>query len=145
MTSKAYLRPPWAARAIGGRMARAFRPSVVRLLSVPGRVTGRWRSVPVVILEHDGHRYLLAAYGDTEWSRNLRAAGIGRLSGRGRSEEVIATEVPPDQRPPLIGAYLQQFGTLPTVASTFRALPDPADHPTFCISSDHQRIKGPTS
>jgi hypothetical protein len=142
MTSKAYLRPPWAARAIGGRMARLFRPSVVRLLSVPGRTTGRWRSVPVVVLEHDGHRYLLAAYGDTEWSRNLRAAGFGRLGGRGPVEEFTTTEVPVEQRPPLIGAYLQQFGTLPTVARTFRALPDPADHPTFRISGDHQRSEG---
>jgi deazaflavin-dependent oxidoreductase (nitroreductase family) len=144
MTSKAYLRQPWAARAIGGRMARLFRPSIVRVLSVPGRTTGRWRSVPVVVLEHDGDRYLIAAYGDTEWSRNLRAAGIGRLSGRGRVEEFTTTEVPAEQRPPLIGAYLQQFGTLPTVASTFRALPDPADHPTFRISGDDQPSEGPT-
>jgi len=47
--------------------------------------------------------------------------------------------------PALIGAYLQQFGTLPTVASTFRALPDPADHPTFRISGDDQRSEGPTT
>jgi len=144
MTSKAYLRPPWAARAIGGRMARLFRPSVVGLLSVPGRTTGRWRSVPVAVLEHEGHRYLMATYGNTEWSRNLRAAGIGRLSRRGRVEEFTTTEVPVEQRPPLIGAYLRQFGTLPTVASTFRALPDPADHPTFQITGDHQRSEGQT-
>jgi hypothetical protein len=144
MTSKTYLRPPWAARAIGGRMARLFRPSIVRLLSVPGRTTGRWRSVPVVVLEHDGHRYLMAAYGDTEWSRNLRAAGIGRLSGRGLVEEFTTIEVPAEQRPPLIGAYLQEFGTLPTVASTFRALPDPADHPTFRMTSDDDLNEGPT-
>jgi deazaflavin-dependent oxidoreductase (nitroreductase family) len=135
MTTKAYLRQPWAARAIGGRMARLFRPSIVRLLSVHGRTTGQWRSVPVVVLEHDGDRYLIAAYGNTEWSRNLRAAGIGRLSGHGRVEEFTTTEVRAEQRPPLISAYLRQFGTLPTVASTFRALPDPADHPTFRIIS----------
>ena len=144
MTSKAYIRQPWAARAIGGRMARLFRPSTVRLLSVPGRTTGRWRSVPVVVLEHDGHRYLVAAYGDTEWSRNLRAAGIGRLGGRGPVEEFTTTEVPTEQRPTLISAYLQQFGKLPTVASTFRALPDPADHPTFRITCADQGNEGPT-
>jgi hypothetical protein len=144
MTSKAHLRQPWAARVIGGRMARLFRPSIGRLVSVPGRTTGRWRSVPVVVLKHDGHRYPIAAYGDTEWSRNLRAAGVGRLSGRGHTEELTTTEVPAEQRPTLIGAYLQQFGTLPTVASTIRALPDPADHPTFRISGDDQRNEGPT-
>jgi hypothetical protein len=86
----------------------------------------------------------MAAYGNTEWSRNVRAVGIGRLSGRGRIEEFTTTEVPAEQLPPLIGAYLQQFGTLPTVASTFRALPDPADHPTFRITDDDQRNEGPT-
>jgi hypothetical protein len=32
----------------------------------------------------------------------------------------------------------------PTVASTFRALPDPADHPTFAIAANNQRNEGPT-
>jgi hypothetical protein len=50
MTSKTYPRQAWTARTIGGRMARLFRPSTVRLLSVPGRTTGRWRSVPIVAL-----------------------------------------------------------------------------------------------
>ena len=63
---------------------------------------------------------------------------------RGRVEEFTTTEVPAEERPPLIGAYLQQFGTLPTVASTFRALPDPADHPTFRITCADQGNEGPT-
>jgi deazaflavin-dependent oxidoreductase (nitroreductase family) len=136
MTSRAYRRPSWAARVIGGRMARLFRPSIVGLLSVRGRTTDEWRSVPIAVLEHDGHRYLMAAYGDTEWSRNLRVAGSGRLTQRGRVEDFTAVEVPAAQRPPLIDAYLQKFGTLPTVGSTLRALPDPADHPTFRITGD---------
>jgi deazaflavin-dependent oxidoreductase (nitroreductase family) len=134
MTSNAYLRPPWAARVIGGRMARLFRPSVVCLLSVRGRTSGQWRSTPVAVLEHDGQEYLLGAYGHTEWVRNLRAAGSGRLTERGRVQEFTAVEVPAEQRPPLIEAYLAQFGKLPTVARTFRALPATADHPTFRIT-----------
>ncbi len=140
MTTNAYIRPPWAARAIGGRMARLFRPSVVCLLSVRGRTTGQWHSSPVVVLEHDGQRYLVAAYGDTEWSRNLRAAGTGRLTRRRRVEEFTVAEVPVEQRQPLIEAYLRQFGKLPTVARTFRALPDPAHHPTFRITGGHHEI-----
>jgi deazaflavin-dependent oxidoreductase (nitroreductase family) len=106
---------------------------------VRGRTTGQRRSTPVVVLEHDGQRYLVAAYGDTEWSRNLRAAGTGRLTRRHRGvEEFTAAEVPVDQRQPLIEAYLRQFGKLPTVARTFRALPDPADHPAFRLTGSHQ-------
>jgi deazaflavin-dependent oxidoreductase (nitroreductase family) len=134
MTARQYLRPPWAARVIGGRMARLFKPQVVSLLSVPGRTTGLWRSTPVAVLTHGGEEYLLSAYGDTEWSRNLRASAAGRLTRRGRVDRFTAVEVRPDQLPPLVEDYLRQFGELPSVARTFRALPDPADHPTFRIT-----------
>jgi deazaflavin-dependent oxidoreductase (nitroreductase family) len=128
---KPYLKPPWPARTIGARMARLFRPSVVTVLSVRGRTTGRWRSVSVAVLAHEGQRYLLSAYGDTEWSRNLRAAGAGRLRNRRRVETINVSEVPVPERAPLMEAYLRQFGSFPTVKRSFVALPDPADHPTF--------------
>jgi deazaflavin-dependent oxidoreductase (nitroreductase family) len=134
MTTTGYLRPPWMARKVGGRMARLFRPSVVSVLAVPGRSSGEWRSAPVAVLTHGGHDYLIGAYGNTEWARNLRAAGHGRLTRRGKAEAFTAREIPVDQRPALIDAYLATYGRLPTVARTFRALPDPADHPTFEIS-----------
>jgi deazaflavin-dependent oxidoreductase (nitroreductase family) len=114
-------------------MARLFKPDVVSLLSVPGRQSGRWRSTAVAVLDHEGQRYLISAYGNTEWSRNLRAAGRGRLTHRGRVESITATEIATDNRAALIAAYLLEFGSLPTVAPTFEALPDPADHPTFRI------------
>jgi deazaflavin-dependent oxidoreductase (nitroreductase family) len=125
-------------------MARLFRPSIVGLLSVRGRSSGEWRSVPIAVLDYDGDRYLLAAYGDTEWSRNLRAAGGGRLTRRGTVEEFTAVEVPAAERPPLIDAYRQKFGTLPTVGRTLRALPDPADHPTFRIAGAPGGEEAPT-
>lgn len=135
MTGRAYVRPPWGARVVGARMARLFNPSVVSLLSVPGRTTGEWRSNPVAVLEHDGSHYLVSAYGDTEWSRNLRAAGRGRLKRKGRTEEFTAVEVPTEELPALIDAYVRKFGKLPTVGRTFRALPAPGDHPAFKITS----------
>jgi deazaflavin-dependent oxidoreductase (nitroreductase family) len=134
VTRRIYRKPPWAARTIGARMAARFNPLVSRL-SVPGRVTGRWHTVSVAVLEHDGKRYLLAPAGDTDWSLNLRASGSGRLEHRGHVEEFTATEVPVEERPPLIDTYLDRFHKMPTVARTFRALPDPAHHPTFLITS----------
>ena len=130
-----YLPPPWGARVIGNRMARLFARNVLSMLSVRGRRSGEWRSVPVAVLAHEGERYLIAPRGNTDWSRNLRAAGTGRLRRRGRTEEFDAVEVPVQQRPPLIEVYLAQFGRFPTVEATFRELPDPADHPTFRIVS----------
>lgn len=134
MTDKPYLRPPWPARTIGSRMARLFRPSIVSVLEVPGRTSGQSRSASVAVLEHDGQRYLMSAYGDTEWSRNLRTAGHGKLTQRGTTKQFTAVEVPVSERPALIADYLDKFGSLPTVKKSFATLPDPADHPTFRIT-----------
>jgi deazaflavin-dependent oxidoreductase (nitroreductase family) len=145
MTTQPYLRPSWGVRVIGNRMARIFARRVLSDLSVPGRRTGRWRTVPVAVLEHHGQRYLIAPWGNTEWSRNLRAAGTARLTRGGRTEEFEAVEVPAAERPPLIEVYLERFGRYPHVAPAFRELPDPANHPTFRIlrSSSHQNRGGP--
>jgi deazaflavin-dependent oxidoreductase (nitroreductase family) len=138
MTERAYRKPPWMARTIGARLAARFNSAVSRL-SVRGRTTGRWRTVSVAVLEYDGQRYLLAPAGDTDWSRNLRASGHGHIESRGRIEDITTIEVPVEQRPPLIEAYLRRYGKMPSVARTFRALPDPAHHPTFLITSTRPR------
>ena len=87
----------------------------------------------MAVLDHGGESYLVAPRGNTEWARNLRAAKSGRLQRKGCVEEFAAVEVPVGERSPLIGAYLEQFSRFPTVAGTFRQLPDPADRPTFRI------------
>src|SRR5262245_42888446 len=133
MSEVHYLRPSWGARVIGRRMARVFARSVLSMLAVRGRTTGQWRRVPVAVLDYGDRRYLIAAGGWTERSRNLRAAGSGRLTRKGRTEEFDAVEVPVAERAPLLEAYLAKFGRYPTVGATFRQLPDPADHPTFRI------------
>jgi deazaflavin-dependent oxidoreductase (nitroreductase family) len=137
MAEGPYLRPPWFARVVGNRMAVLLNPTV-RVLSVRGRTSGRWRSVAVVVLEHAGQRYLLAPSGNTDWSKNLRASGRGRLRHRGRTEEFSAVEVPVQQRQPLIETYLRCYGRMPRLAATFRKLPDPADHPAFRIVKSEQ-------
>src|SRR5450759_1173558 len=122
VSERVYLRPPWSARVVGNRMAAIFRPSVVWQLSVRGRRTGRWHTVPVAVLDHDRERYLLAPRGETDWALNLRASGTGR--------------------PGLIEAYLARYASMPTVARTFRALPDPADHPVFQITGSTSHDPG---
>lgn len=102
-------------------------------LSVRGRRSGQWRTVPVVVLEYEGERYLLTPFGDTDWSRNLRAAGGGRLRRGRRVEHFTAVEVSPQQRGPLIKAYVRRYGKMPGVKTSFDQLADPADHPAFRI------------
>jgi deazaflavin-dependent oxidoreductase (nitroreductase family) len=133
MSARRYLKPPWMQRHVGNRLAPLFRPSIVSKLCVEGRRTGRVQTVPVAVLEHEGERYLVSYRGESDWARNLRASGRGRLLQRGRSEEVSVAEVPVGERPALLEEYSARFGKLPTVGKILRELPDPADHPIFRI------------
>jgi deazaflavin-dependent oxidoreductase (nitroreductase family) len=130
MTKMAYRRPPWWLRAVGNRLS-PLNTKTVAVLSVPGRHSGRTRRTPVAVLEHDGARYLISPFGDTEWARNLRAVSSGMLS-RGRdTERIRVVEVPPERRSPLLAAYRARYGRMPRVDASFRDLPEPRDHPTF--------------
>jgi deazaflavin-dependent oxidoreductase (nitroreductase family) len=133
MSARRYLKPPWMQRHVGNRLAPLFRPSIVSKLSVEGRRTGRIQTVPVAVLEHEGERYLVSYRGESDWARNLRASGRGRLLQRGRSEEISVAEVRVGERPALLEEYSARFGKLPTVGKILRELPDPADHPIFRI------------
>lgn len=53
------------------------------LLTVPGRRTGKLRSTPVAVTPHGGGWRLLSVHGESDWARNLRAAGEGTLAIRG--------------------------------------------------------------
>jgi deazaflavin-dependent oxidoreductase (nitroreductase family) len=130
MPQRRYLKPSWLISHVANPLLMRF--GIVPTLKVRGRETGHWRSVPVNVLELDGQRYLVAPRGETDWVRNLRAAGGGQLQyGRRRTEPFTATEVPDEEKPPIIEAYQQRWGG--QVRSQFEALPNPADHPVFKI------------
>jgi deazaflavin-dependent oxidoreductase (nitroreductase family) len=81
-----------------------------RVLEVRGRSSGQWRQTPVNLLSLDGERYLVAPRGHTQWVRNLRASGEGRLRlGRG-TEDFTASEIADDtQKAPILRAYLKRW------------------------------------
>ena len=101
--------------------AKVFNPAVAwftrrglsvagsRVLEVRGRKSGEWRRTPVNLLNLEGERYLVAPRGHTQWVRNMRVAGGGRLLLGKRVEEFRATEVPVEARPPIIRAYLKKW------------------------------------
>lgn len=80
-----------------------------RVLAVRGRTSGQWRTTPVNPLTLDGKRYLVAPRGHTQWVRNLRAAGGGELRVGHRTEAFTATELPDDQKPPVLRSYLRTW------------------------------------
>jgi deazaflavin-dependent oxidoreductase (nitroreductase family) len=68
------------------------------LITIRGRKTGLLRTTPVAIIDVEGRRWVWAPWGDVQWVRNLRAAGMATITVRGRKEQVAATELDPTER-----------------------------------------------
>ena len=111
-TTARYIAPDWFTR-------RVFNPLVARLtrwgisvkgsrvLEVRGRTSGEVRTTVVNLLTIDGARFLVAPRGETQWVRNLRAAGgVGALRLGRRREGFVATELADADKAPVLRAYL---------------------------------------
>src|SRR6185312_5175542 len=74
-----YRAPGWFTRNVFNRLVAFLTRQGIsvlgsRVLAVRGRKSGEWRTTPVNLLDHDGHRYLVAPRGEAQWVRNLRVA-----------------------------------------------------------------------
>ncbi len=67
------------------------------LVTIRGRTTGQPRSMPLAVTEMDGRRWIIGAYGDVQWTRNLRAAGEADIRVDGQMVHVRATELGPGE------------------------------------------------
>jgi hypothetical protein len=77
-------------------------------LQVKDRSSGRLRRTVLVVAKHQGQRYVVSMLGDrSEWVRNVRAGGGGAFIKRGRSRPVMLTEIPPEERAPILKAWCQ--------------------------------------
>jgi deazaflavin-dependent oxidoreductase (nitroreductase family) len=108
-----YLKPRKATNLSNEIVARLTRLGVSvwgsRVLSVRGRTSGEWRTVPVNLLTLEGERYLVAPRGHTQWVRNLRVAGSGELRVGRRVEVFTATELADEVKPAILRAYLRRW------------------------------------
>jgi deazaflavin-dependent oxidoreductase (nitroreductase family) len=94
------------------------------LLTVRGRRTGRPRTTPVGLLAHDGHRYLFSAFGEVNWVRNLRAAGVGIIA-RGRHRETLrAAELSAEEAGQILQSILKSPTFKRVVGPYFPVAPD---------------------
>ena len=76
------------------------------LLSTRGAKTGRQRTTPVIPVERDGKRWLVAPYGAVAWVHNARAGGQVTIH-RGRdTREYAVREVRPDEAAPILKSYI---------------------------------------
>lgn len=92
---------PWLVRVTTPMTNRFMRlglptgPNV--LLTVRGRTSGLLRTAPIAVVEIDGRRYVIGAYGDVQWVRNLRAAGEASIRLGRRDIDVTSRELGEDE------------------------------------------------
>src|SRR6476469_9339238 len=112
--AESFQEPGWFTKNVFNRaVARLTRLGISvagsRVLEVKGRKSGEPRRTPVNLLTLDDQRYLVAPRGHTQWVRNLRASGRGRLLVGRRAEEFSATELPDEEKPPVLREYLRRW------------------------------------
>jgi deazaflavin-dependent oxidoreductase (nitroreductase family) len=84
-------------------------PEYLVTLEVAGRRSGRIISLPLVVAGVGGDRYLVSMLGEeVNWVQNVKAAGGSVVLRHGRREDVHLEEVAPDQRAPVLKAYLKR-------------------------------------
>jgi deazaflavin-dependent oxidoreductase (nitroreductase family) len=143
--SSRFQEPGWFTKNVFNRIVAALARRGVsiagsRVLEVQGRKSGEWRQTPVNPLDFEGNRYLVSPRGNSQWVRNMRASGGGRLVRGRRVEEFTAVEVPEDERPPLLRAYLQKWKW--EVGAFFDGVgPDSSDEELSRIAADHPAFR----
>ena len=83
-------------------------PDYFVTLEVVGRKSGKMISFPLAMTVMNGERYLVSMLGEeTNWVRNVKAAGGKARLRHGISEQVLLEEVDVRQRAPILKAFLQ--------------------------------------
>lgn len=147
-TSTHFKRPGWFTKNVfnqfvAGLTRLGFSVWGSRVLEVRGRTSGQWRRTPVNLLTLEGERYLVSPRGESQWVRNLRESGEGRLLLGRRSESFSAVEVQGEEKLPVLRAYLKRWKA--EVGVFFEGVgPDSSEeelrgaaprHPVFRLSS----------
>jgi deazaflavin-dependent oxidoreductase (nitroreductase family) len=139
--SDRYQRPGWFTNHVFNPIVAGLTRAGIsvwgsRVLEVRGRRSGEPRRNPVNLLTVDGVRYLVSPRGHSQWVRNMRAAGEGRLLLGRRAERFTATELSDDEKPPLLRAYLERWKM--EVGVFFGGVgPDSPDEELRRIAPDH--------
>lgn len=109
-----YLKPGWFTKHVFNRLVQVLTSIGIsvwgsRTLWLRGRSSGEWRSNPVNLLSFNGDNYLVAPRGETQWVRNLRAAGNGELRVGRKVQSFAATELNNAEKTDVLRAYLKRW------------------------------------
>jgi deazaflavin-dependent oxidoreductase (nitroreductase family) len=109
-----YARPGWFTQHVFNPLVAVLTRAGIsvwgsRELRVRGRTSGEWRTTPVNLLTIETTNYLVAPRGETQWVKNLRAAGTGELRVGRRTDDFRATEISDADKVPILRAYLKRW------------------------------------
>jgi deazaflavin-dependent oxidoreductase (nitroreductase family) len=114
------------------------------LLSVRGRTSGKIYTIPVELVESSGTSFLVAAFGEVNWVRNLRAAGQAHLTRRRRTEAIGVVELGAKEAAPILKQFLRESQRVSFIKPYFHVTPhssladfeqEALHHPVFRIVS----------
>ncbi len=80
-----------------------------RALRVRGRKSGKPRAVVINLLTVGGVDYLVSPRGNTQWARNVRAAGVVEVGPRWRRRRARISEVDDAAKPDVLRRYLDRW------------------------------------
>jgi deazaflavin-dependent oxidoreductase (nitroreductase family) len=142
MGSAGYSRPGWFTRHVFNRAVATLTGLGVsvwgsRVLEVPGRRSGLARRTPVNLLRVEEVEYLVAPRGETEWVRNVRAAGGHLVLIHGhRRRAARAEELADSDKPAILRAYLRRWKL--EVGMFFEGTgPDSTDEQLLAVAGSH--------
>jgi hypothetical protein len=127
-----YLKPPARVTKIFNRLAMHSTLWDVHTLEVARRNAVDPQRVPVIPLQYDGGLFVVSTRGESDWVKNVRAAGKVRLGQKGQFETYAVTEVPAEGRAGILAAYRKKAGR--EVNGYWKRLPGDLAHPTFKLS-----------
>jgi len=121
-------------------LQRGIGPPAQHLLTTTGRKSGRPRTTPVAVLAFEGERYLVAGFDGSDWVKNARATGRGRLQRGHFVETLELMEVPPSLRAAILQEFAQRirggqaFLTVPAGAPQSAFVEAAPRHPVFRLA-----------
>ena len=95
-------------KILGAAASAGITPGHMISIEVKGRRSGEVRSTVINTVDYNGERYLVSPRGETQWVRNVRAAGGQATLRHGGRTEVRLEEVPAGERAPMLQAYLRK-------------------------------------
>ena len=103
------------------------------LITIRGRKSGIERTTPVALVEIGGKRWVIGTFGETNWVRNLRAAGGATMTVGKRHEEVKAQELSHSEATAffsdVLGPYVRRIPFGPLMLGSVLGAKDVLDEP----------------